>query len=153
MPTTSSTRLRILSIGDKAVLGILRDKKPLQVSVLLEPTPTSSDQTKTGQDTALDFAVREITLMDRADHHWTKSQQGVFVTSVDMGGWANVAGLRPEDLIVSINGVAIPNVAAFTKLVPQIEKRHPKVIMIFVRRDYLTHFVFIEPDWNHLDTD
>ena len=139
-----------LDVGSQAKLSILRNGKPQIVSVKLEPSPTDAGDAKSAKQKEFEFGVREITLTDRAENHWSKDQIGLLVTDVTGGGWAHIGGLHPDDLIVSIDDKPVPTVDAFNDIMATIMKTHPKDIRIFVRRDYLTQFVFIEPDWSKL---
>ncbi len=139
-----------LGVGDKAQLGLRRGAVKSVLPVVLERTPDSVAQAKTSRSKDLEFTVRNITLMDKADNHWPESQQGVLVTEVTSGGWASIGGLHTDDLILSLNGQKVTDVAAFERVLPALARAHPKVVSVFVRRDALTHFVFIEPDWSRL---
>jgi len=139
-----------LPVGGKAKLTLLRSGATKSLDVTLESTPTSSSETKTAKDTVFEFGVREITLTDRAQNHWAKDQQGVLVTDVTPGSWAQVGGLHPDDLIVSVNGKPLTSTDSFKHAMAALVKEKPAVIQIFVRRDYQTQFVFIEPDWKKL---
>ncbi len=139
-----------LPVGDKAKLTVLRKGKKSVIDVTLERTPTSIAQAKNVRQKEFEFTVRELTFIDKIDHHWKQEQTGVLVLDATSGGWANIAGLRINDLIVSINGQKTPDVDTFTEVMKQIAIQKPHVIRVFVRRDYLTHFVLIEPDWTKL---
>jgi serine protease Do len=139
-----------LTVGGTARIGIMRSGKAQTIPVKLEPTPTASTDTKSAKQKEFEFGVREITLTDKAENHWSKDQTGLLVTDVTAGGWAHIGGLHPDDLIVSINDTPVPTVDAFKHVMASIMKSHPKDIRLFVHRDYLTQFVFIEPDWTKL---
>jgi len=139
-----------LDVGSTAQFHILRDTKSVTVPVKLEPSPTAATDAKTSKQKEFEFGVREITLTDKAENHWSKNQTGLLVTDVTAGSWAHIGGLRPDDLIVSINGTKVTSVDGFEALMKSILKSKPKDITIFVKRDYLTQFVFIEPDWSKL---
>ncbi len=139
-----------LGVGDKAQLGLRRGAVKSVLAVVLERTPDSVAQAKTSRSKELEFTVRNITLMDKADNHWPENQQGVLVTEVTSGGWASIGGLHTDDLILSLNGRKVTDVASFERALPTLAHARPKVVSVFVRRDALTHFVFIEPDWSRL---
>ncbi|MGI4791867.1 MAG: PDZ domain-containing protein [Janthinobacterium lividum] len=143
-------QIEALSVGDKAQLGVRRGAATLTLPIVLEPTPDSAAQAKTARSKEFEFAVRGITLMDKVTNHWDDSQKGVVVTEVTSGGWAAIAGLHTDDLILSLNGHEITDAAAFERVLPAMVKEHPKIISVFVRRDVQTQFVFLEPDWTHL---
>lgn len=139
-----------LSVGDKAQLGLRRGADKSTLAVVLERTPDSAVQAKTSRSKGLEFTTRSITLMDKANNHWSESQQGVLVTEVTSGGWASIAGLHTDDLILSLNGRKMEDVASFERALAALAHARPKVVSVFVRRDAFTHFVFIEPDWSRL---
>lgn len=139
-----------LDIGQKAQLMVLRHGAAKTLAVTLERSPDSTEQAKTARSKELEFTVREINLMDRAEHHWSKDQPGLLVTEATNGGWANIAGLHIDDLVVAINGQTVSNTDAFEQVMRALVRKRPRLIQIFVRRDYLTQFVFIEPDWSKL---
>ena len=70
------------------------------------------------------------------------------VVKVISGGWASLGGLRPGDLIRSIQDQPIRSIADFKTQVKAIKKDTPRRVKIFVRRRYRTAFVFISPDWS-----
>ena len=142
-------QIEALNVGDKATLGVRRGSASLTIPVVLEPSPASAAQAKTSRSKDLEFSVRNITLMDKADNHWAEDQQGILVTEVTSGGWASIAGLHVDDLILSLNGRKVTDVGSFEQVLPALVRTQPKVITVFVRRDALTHFVFLEPVWPH----
>ena len=139
-----------LSVGEKVQLGLRRGAAKSVLPVTLERTPDSVVQAKTSRAKDLEFTVRGITLMDKADNHWPENQQGVLVTEVTSGGWASIGGLHTDDLILSLNGRKITDTASFERVLAALGRAKPKVVSLFVRRDALTHFVFLEPDWSRL---
>ncbi|MBI2899609.1 MAG: PDZ domain-containing protein [Planctomycetes bacterium] len=141
-----------LAVGERADLAVLRRGSVLKIRVLLEESPASGADVKTCRQKELEFAVRELTLMDLVDRDLDRDEKGVVVAEVGSGGWAAMAGLHFNDLVMSINGRGVADVAAFESVVAALVKERPKTIRLFVRRGHRTHFVFIEPDWAELDS-
>ncbi|MDE2127634.1 MAG: PDZ domain-containing protein [Armatimonadetes bacterium] len=139
-----------LSVGDVAKLGVIRNGVASTIACTLEATPTGASQEKTVRSKEFEFGARELSKLDRIRHHWAENENGLLVTEAINGGWANVAGLHIDDLLLSINGRQVPDAASFNRVMAAILKNKPKVISMFVRRDVETHFVFIQPDWSHL---
>jgi S1-C subfamily serine protease len=144
-------KIENLTIGTDAELSVIRDGEEATIVVLLEETPTSSVHADTYKDRELEFAVREITYMDRIAQRWDPESRGVVVTSVTPGGWANLAGLRGGDLIQKIEGRDIVDLESFEKILAEVKGRQPATITVFVRRGFRTAFVFIEADWDGND--
>lgn len=139
-----------LNVGDNAALTVLRDGKPLNLTVRLEPGPMAASDAKSAKQSEFDFGVREIMLTDRVQNHWSENQSGLLVTDVTSGGWAQVAGLHTDDLILTVDDLPVTGIDSFNRVMKSVLKSHPKIVRIFVRRDYSTQFVFIEPDWSKL---
>ena len=70
--------------------------------MVLEETPTTAAEVATAADEILEYKVRAITFSDRVENRWPRDQAGVVVIEVTSGGWANLAGLRPGDLILRL---------------------------------------------------
>ena len=139
-----------LSVGDKATFRIIRGSKVMTLPVILEQNPASAADAKSAKQSDLEFAVREITLADKAKYHWPEDEQGLLVTDATTGGLANIAGLHIDDLITSINDVKVPDVRTFDLLMRKILKSKPNTVKLFLKRDIKTRFVFIEPNWSKL---
>ncbi len=140
-------RVEDLTIGTNATLSVYRDGKRFDVEVKLEETPTTAIEATTAKCESLEFAVRDITFMDRIRNKWPADQRGVVVTNVVPGGWASLGGLRGRDLILGIDDEAVADAEAFEKAVETIEETKPSRVKVFVKRGHRTAFVFIEPDW------
>jgi len=144
-------RIEQLTIGEQAKLTVLRNHQKLEVAVTLEPTPASAQTTRAVRQKELEFAVRDVTPMDRMRNRWSQDQTGVIVTEVANGGWAQLGGLRLNDLILAINEQPVHNTKEFQQVMNGVIKQRPPVVILFVRRDNDTHFVFLEPDWKQLN--
>jgi len=139
-----------LSVGEKAKLTIIRAGNPGSVGIKLEATPASAPNAKSRQQEELEFTVRELTPLDRMERRWSLSQRGVLVSETTAGGWAQMAGLRVEDLIVSVQGRPVSDLGRFESAIRVALARKPRVITLFVQRGDNTDFVFIEPDWSNV---
>ncbi len=67
------------------------------------------------------------------------------------GGWAHIAGLRLDDLVMQIDGTDVGTVKEFEAVMEDLLRRQPRVVEIFVQRGPRTHFIFIEPVWSEID--
>jgi len=139
-------RVEDLTIGETAKLTILREGGERVIEVELQETPGTAAEADTTEDSVLEYKVRAITFKDLISRRLPMDQEGVLVTDVSPGGWANLAGLRVGDLILKIAGRDVKSVKDFKKVVKSIAKDKPKVVMIFVVRAYRTAFVFVQPD-------
>ncbi len=135
------------TIGEPARLSVVRDGAVREIAVRMEPRPRDADEADTARQETLDFVVRDVTFADRIQYGWDREQGGVLVTEAATGGWGQMAGLKIDDLIQSINGHSTLDVAAFGEVSRRLESERPPRVEIFVQRGYRTHFVFVEPEW------
>ena len=140
-----------LFIGDDVEFVILRDGDRRTLSIEMEHTPKPSFTAKKSKQEEFEFTVREITFMDRVKHKFTKDQRGLLVVEAINGGWAHIAGLRREDLVMRINDREVGTVKEFEAVIEDLLQRRPKIVKIFVQRGPRTHFIFIEPVWSEID--
>ncbi|MCS7301561.1 MAG: PDZ domain-containing protein [Fimbriimonadales bacterium] len=143
-------RIERLDVGSEATLTIIRNGERRQLRVKLEPNPAAADIARSVRISELDFAVRNITALDRMRNYWREDQQGVLVTEVANGGWAQLGGLRNGDLILAVNEQPIQNTQDFQQVLREVIQQQPPVVILFVLRDRETSFVFIEPDWKRI---
>jgi len=136
-----------LSIGEEVTFTVLRAGQETKVAVELEESPASALDAKSTKDAEFEFKVRDLTFMDRINRKLEKDQQGVLVTEATNGGWAAVAGLRKDDIILKIQDRAVTDIKDFKEAMKQVIESRPKMVKVFVLRGYRTTFVFIEPDW------
>ncbi|MEM7166951.1 MAG: PDZ domain-containing protein [Planctomycetota bacterium] len=135
------------SIGEEVGFVVVRDGKRVELTIKTEATPSPSLTAEKTTEKVFEFAVRELTFMDRVKSKLGKDQKGLLVTSVTSGGWGFVAGLRVRDVLMTVEGTAIGSIEDFTKAMKEVQEREPKVVRLFVKRGHRTHFVFIEPVW------
>ncbi len=134
-------------IGATVDLLVLRGGQELRIPVRLEARPTASAETPQARQEEFEFSVREVTFLDRIERHWEREQRGLLITEVTSGGWAHMAGLRVDDLIVSLAGVEVVDLPGFEREMQELLGKRPAVVEVFVRRGARTHFVFLEPEW------
>jgi serine protease Do len=140
-------RVEDMDIGSEVVLTVLRDGKETPVPATLAETPSSAADAKSAEDAVLEYKVRELTYPDKVERDWPLDQVGLLVSEVEGGGWANVAGLRPGDLLLTLHGTPIATVKDFEEATRRVGEVQPRVVFLFVRRDRATRYVFVEPEW------
>ena len=119
----------------------------MEIEATLQETPETGEDVRKAEDEILEYKVRELTYLDKVDHHWPLDTEGLLVVDVVNGGWANIAGLLADDLLLEIQGEPIKKIRDFKTLTKRLAKKKPKQVVLFVRRERATRFVFIEPDW------
>ncbi len=143
-------RIESRSVGEEVQLTIIRNGTEQKVAVKLEPTPASAESVRPVRQRELEFTVREITPIDRMRNRWKEDQQGVLVTDIASGSFAQLGGLRADDLILAINEQPVPDTKTFQSVMQELFQQRPPVLVLFILRNRETTFAFIEPDWNEI---
>jgi len=142
-----STMLRQRRIGTIAALSIVRDGRESQVKVELVRAPLLEREMKKYRSDDFEFAVRDIAMLDRTDNKWVDDQKGVYVETVDPGGWASIGNLNTSDLILEVAGEKIDDVVSFKKVMKRIGIEKSKSVVFHVLRRIHHIYIEIEPDW------
>lgn len=135
-------------IGQTVEVAVMRGGQRTPLRVVMQESPGTATDAKSGEIAAIELEVRELTFIDRVEHRWAEEVTGVLVTEATSGGWAGMAGLLIDDLIVSVEDSATPDVASFEAAMKDVLERRPRAVRFFVRRGPRTTYVFMEPDWD-----
>ncbi len=139
--------LRAYKPGSKAVLAVLREGKPMDLTVTLREAPRLENELRVYEDVALEFRARDISYLDRVKRRWPKETTGALVSQVDAGGWASVGGLRTDDLVLAVDGKTVRDVKELEKELKPMKEKKPGEVVFFVRRGVQTVFVEVQPTW------
>lgn len=139
--------IRQRSIGAEVALDIVRDGKPTQVTVKLQRTPTPEAELKEYRDDDFEFVVREMSDEDRADRNLGQEARGLLIKSVTDAGWASVGGMRASQLLLSIDGKPVNDVATLQQILTQAKKNKAKRMVFQVKQGVHTQFLELEPNW------
>jgi serine protease Do len=143
-----TTMVRRYRIGDKVKVDVVRDGKPLAVEVELAPSPKATRQLVEYHNTQFDFRARDIVFQDRVQQELPLDQKGALIMDVDRGGWASLAHLSPNDIVLAVDGHPIQNVEDLKEQMKKIAETKPKRVVFFVRHRIHTRFLELEPDWS-----
>jgi serine protease Do len=103
-------QIRQYKIGSTTTITLWRDGKTMDVPVTLDEQPKPAAEMPLWEDQKLEFEVRDLAFTDRARLQLDASAKGVLVSTTTPAGWAELAGLHGDDLIVEAGGVPISNV-------------------------------------------
>src|SRR5439155_22592783 len=134
-------------VGEKVKVDVVRDGQPLTIEVELAPSPPATREQVEYRNTQFEFRARNIAFQDRVQQQWDPDQQGAFITEVDRGGWAALARLAAEDLVLAVDGQPVQTVADLREHMKKIAETKPRHVVFFVRRSVHTLFLELEPDW------
>lgn len=124
-------QLGLLLKGSEAVFEIVRDDKPITISL----TPREKGKVE-GDEFALerfDLTIKTINQFDNPDLYFQK-REGVFVFGVKYPGNASSAGLRNGDIILKINGKDVATIdevkAIHKELIDKVATSHRTVVVV-----------------------
>ncbi len=140
--------VRRYRIGATVPLEVIRDGQPRTISMTLEEAAETAEDPERHADPNFDFAVRELTMTDRALVKIPEDVCGVLVEQVEPASVAALAELRTGDLLLSVDGHPTPDVGAARRALEAAARARARYVTLFVRRGAYTRYVELEPDWN-----
>jgi len=91
-------------VGTQAVLSVVRDKRKLDLSLVIEEYPRYLLEGSREQEEALmGFRVRDLTEKSRRKYGYPAQARGVVISSIVEGSAAEKAGLQVGDLILEVD--------------------------------------------------
>ncbi len=142
--------VRAYKPGSKAAVAVLRDGKPLTLTITLREGPRQENELRLYEDVVLEFRARDISYLDRVKRRWPKDETGALVSQVDTGGWAAVGGLRTDDLIVSVDNKPVHTVLELEAVLRPVKEKKPHHLTFFVKRGVQTLFLELQPTWGDI---
>jgi len=139
--------IRRYAVGSRVEMTVIRDGVELKIPVELVSSPVPENQKKKYKDEFFDFTGREIAFIDCVREKWEKDQTGVYVSSVQEGGWAALAKMRVGDLLLSANGTPVNSIDELEKVIKNIVQEKPRYVVFFVKRGIHSLYLEVEPDW------
>ncbi len=131
--------------GDAVALLVWRDAASRRITATLADAPGSDQEVASWSDTVNDFSARDLTFDDRHRRRWGPEVVGALVSQVDNGGWAAVAGLNRDELIIAVDGRPVASCATLVQAMAAAEARHDGHIVLLVRRGDTTGYIEIQP--------
>jgi serine protease Do len=141
--------IRERRVGAKVELTVLRAGQTLALTAELEREPVPESELPKFEDAKFEFTARDLGYRDKVDEAEPEKLTGVLVTEVKIGGWAGLAGLKNADIIQTIDGAPIGDVAALEAALKRVAAARPKYVALRVRRESHTRFVQFEPTWQN----
>ncbi|NTW55739.1 MAG: DegQ family serine endoprotease [Chlorobiaceae bacterium] len=123
--------------GTAVTLKGLRDGRPVVFQVRLDPLPAkelagSQPQPQAGAVSALGFHAEELTAQTAVRFNLKQGEGKVVITAVEPSSNAAMAGIRPGDVILSVNRQPVASFAAYSALVKSV--REGDLLFLLVER-------------------
>jgi S1-C subfamily serine protease len=140
-------RVERMDAGQKVVVQVYRDGKPLDLDIHLGDAPTSASLAEDFEDEDFGLTVRELTVDVQQAMNLEADLEGVLIESTENSGWADVAGLFPQDIILAINGVKVASVGDVRDALADIKHRQDPEAIFFVMRPPDTLFLRVRTEF------
>jgi serine protease Do len=108
-----------LGFGAKFQAEFFEDGKLVTRDFVVEQSPPYYDSAVRFKSEPLGMTVRNVTYELRRYFQKTPQDPGVIVSKVEPGSKASVAGIRPYEMVVSVNETPVTDVKQFEKLISQ----------------------------------
>ena len=125
-----------LGIGTKVVLAWISDGEKKESEIVLEQAPVHYRTAKRIRNRTLGLVAADLTFEVRAYLKLGEDAPGVVITKMQDGSPAAVAGLRPFEVITSVNGENVLSARNFAEMI-----RGKKDLTFSVRRLDATRIV------------
>lgn len=114
-------KLGAMKPGDKATLKVIRDGRVRDVTITLAEFPNEVAAVTTDSDagkSSVNFGFRVLAFDEQAARRMNvnPATKGVLVTNVDPNSQAYANGLRDNDIIISVDRTATPDIERFNSL-------------------------------------
>jgi serine protease Do len=141
--------VRQYDVGKTVELSVLRDMKPLKISVELARSPRLRREMKKYRNDDFEFTARNLSFFDSADEQWDQNQHGAVIDEVKSGSWAELANLYVGDLVVEVDGQPVGNVDALRQIMEKIAAAKKPSMVMKVERGIHNAYLEFEPNWKH----
>jgi serine protease Do len=149
LPQILSRHIRRLPVGSEVTFGVVTEKdKPLEeIRVTLEQRPKRANEVRRFWADDLGFSAREIVLEDAYTRNQPPDIKGVVVGIVKRESSAAAANLDIGDVITSLNGVPVTDLAQFETAFQSFRKERPRepLVLVVMKPDATTSTVRVEP--------
>jgi S1-C subfamily serine protease len=140
--------VRKYKVGSTATVLLWRDGKTIEVPVTFEVQPTPPGEMPVWEDEKLEFEVRDLAFDDRTRLQLAPTVTGVLVSTTTPAGWAELAGLRGDDLVIAADGVPVVSVDELHHSRGEAVKAGRRWWVLQVERRQQT--LFVEINLSHL---
>jgi serine protease Do len=103
-------QIRQYKVGTTANISLWRDGQRIELPVKMEVQPKPAAEMPLWDDEKLEFEVRDLAFEDRTRLQLPPSAQGVLVATTTPSGWAELAGLHGDDLVIAVGATPITTV-------------------------------------------
>lgn len=136
-------QIRQYKADTEAVFALWRDGQKLDLKVPLELQPKPTAEMAWWEDQDLEFSARDLAFDDRVRLQLEPDAKGALIESAVPAGWASLAGLRSDDLVLKAGAMAVTNLAELKSARQQAIAEGRAWWVLLVERQGQTLFVEI----------
>ncbi|MEI7911930.1 MAG: PDZ domain-containing protein [Verrucomicrobiota bacterium] len=125
----------------------IRDGKHQNASITLAASPADENDVAKCHDADFEFSARDLTDSFKDEKNIPRLLKAARVTDVTPNGWASLAGLLKDDLILTIDGAPIAGAASLEKVLATLKSAKQAQTVFFVQRGVRNLFLQLEPSW------
>jgi len=141
-----------LTVGTSAKFSALRDGKPMQFAISVQPSPVDTSGLRTLAVARLRAQLRELGFYDRVAMKLATDRAGVFIDGVESGGAAGLAHLKRGDVIVRLGERAVNTPTDLSAALEQaLAAPGTGLIPLQVIRGNQTRILYLERYWLNVD--
>jgi S1-C subfamily serine protease len=140
-------QVRETPIGTEVRLDVLRGSEKREILLRLGAAPTTQVRAEEYRNETFGLQAQDLTRDIIMSRGWPEDTAGALVTEIETAGWAQVGGLREDDLILAVNGLLVAGVEDLRAHLEGLERQRPPEVVFFVLRDPDTLFVSVKTQW------
>jgi S1-C subfamily serine protease len=136
-----------LTIGEQVELLVWRDGEEINLQLHPGTAPRTGFLAREFEDELFGLTVRELTVDVLQARNLPSTTGGVLISEMETAGWAQVAGLGLQDIILRVNKTPISDLESFEQVMRQLRQERPREAYFFVQRNVETRFIKVRTDW------
>ncbi len=136
-------QIRQYPVGSEVDFTLWRGGQKQEVKVAMEEQPVPPAEMPWWQDDQLEFAARDLAFEDRVRLQLDPDARGVLVENAVLAGWAALAGLQSDDVVIRARGRPVASLAELRQARDDAAKAGDSWLVLEVLRHSRTLFVEI----------
>jgi serine protease Do len=129
--------------GTKINLTIKRDRKILQIPIVIAEYPLNTENTAIQKSDQLGFSIQNLT-PEIAQTLGYQNEKGVVITKIDPNSLSSLAGIKKGSLIIAINQEKVASVDEFNAVLAKAEKGKP--VLLLIKQGQAMRFVSLKTE-------
>ncbi len=138
-----ASQIRQYKVGTTSNVSLWREGQRIEVPVRMEVQPKPAAEMPLWDDEKLEFEVRDLAFEDRTRLQLASTATGVLVASTTASGWAELAGLHGDDLVIAAGAAPITTVDELHRARDEAFKAGRRWFVLQVERRGQTLFIEI----------